>query len=325
MGLTQWFSYAILYLLHLWYRIYIKLEWFRRPVRDPLPLDGKRPKMPKHLGVLLKGIDQSNEKECAENVQRLMGWCQDAGIETLSVYDEQGFIQRQNHIIRESLSYPVRETAKQECKDCSDSEIEYPLTPPLSEHSGSRPLSPVQGSDVVLTRDELCVVTLSNRAASLVVKEPPQKAPKGVRRRRNSKPAASSVTLEEPINPLTVNLLSRNSAKPALVALTRALARTHRHHSSQEKDHIIDVPGVTRLLEGEYGFTGPDLMIVHSLTNSNAPLELDGFPPWQLRLTELYHTKFHRSSSVSDLQPLDEIDVRNALDEFASAEMRLGR
>ena len=42
-------------------------------------------------------------------------------------------------------------------------------------------------------------------------------------------------------------------------------------------------------LPGKYGFTGPDLMIIHNIIpqkRSRDVLELYGFPPWQIRLTE---------------------------------------
>jgi len=40
----------------------------------------------------------------------------------------------------------------------------------------------------------------------------------------------------------------------------------------------------------EDGLSSPDFMIIHHLTAScrvSAPPELHGFPPWQLRLTEI--------------------------------------
>jgi undecaprenyl pyrophosphate synthase len=38
---------------------------------------------------------------------------------------------------------------------------------------------------------------------------------------------------------------------------------------------------------GESGLPAPDLMIVHSTSCEHRPLELHGFPPWQIRLTEI--------------------------------------
>lgn len=41
---------------------------------------------------------------------------------------------------------------------------------------------------------------------------------------------------------------------------------------------------------GEYGFSSPDLMIVHRRPPTGqwrSPVELEGFPPWQMRLTEI--------------------------------------
>ncbi|KAF8168147.1 hypothetical protein B0H34DRAFT_684406 [Crassisporium funariophilum] len=77
-------------------------------------------------------------------------------------------------------------------------------------------------------------------------------------------------------------------------------------------------------------------MIIHSIESSRGrptPPELHGFPPWQIRLTEIYQsvlvgrtprTWFRESRSPLPL-PLDEFNFREALDEFASAEMRFGK
>lgn len=90
-------------------------------------------------------------------------------------------------------------------------------------------------------------------------------------------------------------------------------------------------------------------MIVHQIStsyNDRTPLELYGFPPWQMRLTEILSVlnwqlrtsiiladNFWRSynrypqsvwSRSSEL-PLGEKEFRAALDEFAGAQMRLGK
>lgn len=54
----------------------------------------------------------------------------------------------------------------------------------------------------------------------------------------------------------------------------------------QERARIINL---TVFLIGEHGFPPPELMIVHHITPHRSPksvLELHGFPPWQVSLTE---------------------------------------
>jgi len=74
-------------------------------------------------------------------------------------------------------------------------------------------------------------------------------------------------------------------------------------------------------------------MLVHRIHASNtSELELHGFPPWQIRLTEFdenkpldltWHRWAHHTRSAG--RPLDETEFRRALDTYAAAEMRLGK
>ena len=99
------------------------------------------------------------------------------------------------------------------------------------------------------------------------------------------------------------------------------------------------------------GVSSPDFMIVHPpLYQNKTPLELHGYPPWHIRLTEMQYVLFlidgsklttssyngssnHRAKLVwpfdcqSTREPLlfDEITFNHALDEFAAAEMRFGK
>lgn len=54
---------------------------------------------------------------------------------------------------------------------------------------------------------------------------------------------------------------------------------------------------------GELGFPEPDLMIVHQVSPSHPrkPLELYGFPPWQIRLTEIRYANYFLCSYSSQL------------------------
>jgi len=56
-------------------------------------------------------------------------------------------------------------------------------------------------------------------------------------------------------------------------------------------------------LAGEGGLSAPDLMVVHHVTcppRQRCPMELQAFPPWQIRLTEFLSVHpFHRLACIS--------------------------
>jgi dehydrodolichyl diphosphate syntase complex subunit NUS1 len=104
-------------------------------------------------------------------------------------------------------------------------------------------------------------------------------------------------------NPFTVNLhlLSRDAGKPQLAEAARRLAA-----SKPDKDAKLDVQAIDSLIFGVLslhaamfdtfaetsidmtGLPEVDLIIVHPLSgSSNWPIELHGFPPWQMRLAEI--------------------------------------
>jgi len=88
----------------------------------------------------------------------------------------------------------------------------------------------------------------------------------------------------------------------------------------------ITVDSLDTLLECDSGLVPPDFMIVHSINppDAEAPLELHGFPPWHIRLTEIHQSHVqHRCRTNSGM--LDEITFREALDEYALAEFRFGK
>ena len=67
----------------------------------------------------------------------------------------QGVLSRSIYALRTRLQF---EDAEDDCASTSDSEIEYPLTPPLSDDASSRPLSPE--ADICDLTPKLHVTTL---------------------------------------------------------------------------------------------------------------------------------------------------------------------
>ena len=152
---------SLLHLLHVFYRIFTFVA-SQKAQPQPYGLSYPRKQMPRHLALLLvsDGDESSSEDaslECfVESIQRTVGWCQTVGIQKLTVYDRNGtaisirlrFVRVTNSStgllsanieqVSQCLSVPVQNHSEDEA-----SEIEYPLTPPPSDVSDSRPLSPV--------------------------------------------------------------------------------------------------------------------------------------------------------------------------------------
>lgn len=115
--------------------------------------------MPSHLALLLvtnETIDlETIETTITENVTRTVDWCRAVGIKELTVYDAEGaynvavmyailtgmFAGLALSCLPQIRACLVADLPP--CQDDTDSEVEYPLTPPLSETSGSRPMSPI--------------------------------------------------------------------------------------------------------------------------------------------------------------------------------------
>lgn len=81
-------------------------------------------------------------------------------------------------------------------------------------------------------------------------------------------------------------------------------------------------------LECDSALSEPDFTIVRAVEPNyvKAPLELHGFPPWHLRLTEIHHSQYQEQPMTTGRScMLDEMAFREALDEYAMAEFRFGR
>jgi len=144
---------------------------------------------------------------------------------------------------------------------------------------------------------------------------------------------------------LRLCLVSRQSAKPAIASAAQSLAQAQAQIRNRKANHSctsdtfqLSVDQFDELLVDEDGLSSPDFMIVQPISLDpsryfTSAIELHGFSPWHIRLTEIYqNNKSSRfwvgkgASSASYLPPpLDEFSFRQALDEFASFEGRLGK
>lgn len=299
-----------------------RIQKWRR--QQPPMFNLHRNKAPKHLCLNLVGGNEftSEEVETAflECLRRTARWCREVGIAVLTVYDRDGVLVWCQESARECISQ--LETPDE---DSCESEVEYPLTPPLSEPSISRSQSPESAQ----LHQGLAVITLKTPLNGRLCK----RRHVGVRRRQKN--STSEMTS------LTIYMASRTSGKPAIACAARSLLKRYVQNrgavgETQSENGLFQLSAsdLGPLLESY--LPPPDLMIVHSIgeTESPAPpLEIHGFPPWQIMLTEFHYTRPEDpgESRLSDTglrcTPvlISETAFCRALDEYAGAQFRLGR
>jgi len=306
-------AYPFLALLHAIYSLVIaSISLFRHLTRrTPSALKATRRRIPRHLAILFvpdAEFDERTIEHCIiESIQNSISWCQQVGIQELSVYDAEGIILNNVGLLR-NIATP---DALSKDSEVDRRRIHYPPTPPLSDYAESRPLSPQDDS---LEHKPFLTLHISPR--------------------KN----ASNKN-----QPLTLHVLTRESSKPSIAAITRSIARSARRNSKLAvKDTFkLSINNLESHLEGKNGLTPPDFMIiqpVHPSKYHRSPIELHGYPPWQIRLTEIYCNRFRKQyegrlmwflpshvSSALLSSSLTEWEFREALDQFATAEMRLGK
>lgn len=112
-----------------------------------------------------------------------------------------------------------------------------------------------------------------------------------------------------PLRPLSILLISSDDSRDSLVDLTKTLTEMSQKSKLSPKDISIDLidAEITESVMSE-----PDLLILFSPS-----IELSGYPPWQLRLSEIYH--------VQDNNGVGYQVFLRALYNYANTKMNLGR
>lgn len=108
---------------------------------------------------------------------------------------------------------------------------------------------------------------------------------------------------------LSILLLSAEDGRDSVVDLTKTLTEMSQRNKLSPSDISLDLidAELTESVMGE-----PNLLVLFSPS-----VELSGYPPWQLRLTEIFH--------VQDNQGVGYQVFLRALYNYANAQMRLGR
>ncbi|KAH7904343.1 hypothetical protein BJ138DRAFT_1238818 [Hygrophoropsis aurantiaca] len=305
--------------LHFFYVVIIFLASFLKSLRriQSLPLAAQRRKLPSHLCLLLVSdsepdAEAETERAFLESVQRVVAWCRTLGIASLTAYDNEGVLVRCSEIIRERMVVTLRESFDNESTDLAV-KPECPIMSPLSEPSSSRSHSP----DPEKLPIELNVVTIQSSESR--IRANPIKC-------EDTAPRA---------NPLTLYLTSRHSSKPAIAAAARSLTQRKTLKGKSCSDYALSIAGLNDVLEEV--LPSPDFMIVHHVSPTRHPrpsLELHGFPPWQITLTEIHRTRAvteswltwpFTSAQSKCTVAIDEMAFCRALDEFAVTETRRGK
>ncbi|KAF9015119.1 hypothetical protein BDQ17DRAFT_1229585 [Cyathus striatus] len=205
-------------LIHFIYAVVIALHsfWKRRTMISPLPIGAPRRRIPKHLALLFVVDSNSNAEQAetalVESVVNAVEWCRTAGIENLTVYEESGLLISCSQRIYDSIPIQL-----QECS--SDSEIDYPLTPPPSDYSESRSLSPQH-------QDNTFIPSVVLRIPASPPSKPSRRSI--IRRTRKRKDATNSHELQSQ-KPMLLFLVSREASKPAIASAARYLVQLHRN------------------------------------------------------------------------------------------------
>jgi len=322
---------CLLRLFHLIYAALLAYSTRQKAQGLAHPLTAKRKKLPSHLCLVLvpqEGHSRDlNELAFLDCLKRVAAWCRVTGIPSLTAYDSQGILLSCSDTIQEQLSSISQEGTEDES---TEPEIEYPLTPPISEPPASRSHSPT--SEFGTTIPTINVVSI--QCTSL-------KNPRQPCRRRNVAVKTSPLKTDTSLHDLTIYLASRDSGKPAVASIAECLARDKLASPRRQLMYAAGQYLTAYLRDALEGpLPCPDLMVVYQLGSppyAQRSIELHGYPPWQLNLTEMHCTPpkapFSLPISSSDLalaaagtpMIISETDFCRALDEFAGAEMRLGK
>lgn len=125
----------------------------------------------------------------------------------------------------------------------------------------------------------------------------------------SSSTTSTSDSLPGALQHISVLLLSTEDGRDSLVDLTKTLTEMSQRgkiESSDISQELIDAE-ITESIMGE-----PNLLILFGPT-----VELSGYPPWQLRLTEIFH--------VQDNHGVGYQVFLQALYNYGNAQMRFGR
>jgi dehydrodolichyl diphosphate syntase complex subunit NUS1 len=108
---------------------------------------------------------------------------------------------------------------------------------------------------------------------------------------------------------LTINLISQQDGREAIVEMTRTLADMAVHHKIGSQEISIDV--IDNQLR-DLVMDEPDLLIIFGPV-----IDLQGFPPWHIRLSEIFY--------LPDIEEVSYAVFLKALQKYATCKINVGR
>ncbi|KAF8523075.1 hypothetical protein BU17DRAFT_44219 [Hysterangium stoloniferum] len=319
----NWVAHLILIIIHTVYGLKNLIFSFI-PRRAPRPLLVRRQKSPGHVALILvpdaENHDTRDEEAVLEEcVERAVKWCKAVGIQRLSVYERDGesygtcfgIPAEEFQGILSHKSIYVSSAPSDDSLLSPDMHILDRLTPPTSDTES--PKAPPQKLEEPSLTFRPYINTI--QLPSLPRKDSAEIAQQPHRRKDlsyifDSKPQQHNLTL---------HILSRQSSKPSLATVTRYFAKKQRKSDGK---FTLSVDELNTTLEVESGYPPPNLIIVYPLYPSTASLELHGFPPWHMRLSEVFPSRRRLATTAL---PISERDFRRALDEYSDAQFNLGK
>ena len=255
-------------------------------------------RLPEHLSVILQfRVEEDGGLEALmDDVAELCAWSSAAGIPLLSVYEKSGILK-------------LHMTALQEL-----------VNQKLASYFGPAPAAP----------------SLSVYAANHPSMSPSStSSPRIGAQMANGKNGTTKLASRPHLNLL---LLSAADGRDTLVDLTRTLAEMSQSHKITPKDITLDlinteISATTAITESKpmVGHTTraslkevdpgePDLVIVFG-----PYVKLDGYPPWQIRLSEIFCVGDSGGHGSGSSTRVEYQGFLRGLWRFAGAEMRFGR
>jgi dehydrodolichyl diphosphate syntase complex subunit NUS1 len=240
-------------------------------------------RLPKHISVILDFHDSDEDlgnaglEGLVNDVCEIAAWTASAGIPFLSIYEETGKVPI---FIAVHFSLCCIGTLKNYIQQTHSS-----ISQTLEAYFGPRRKP-----------------TLSVRAPHLQSYSPPNTPPNHA-----SSPERNGTKNDR--QHLTVLLLSSQDGRDTMVDLTKTLSDMAQHGNLRPEQ--ID----SKLIDAELCeavSSEPDLLVLFSPT-----VVLKGYPPWQLRLTEIFHLPDNKGVNY-------QVFLR-ALYNYSKVEMRLGR
>ncbi|KAG8892610.1 hypothetical protein FRC01_014064, partial [Tulasnella sp. 417] len=281
----------ILWVLHLIRSVFL-ITRHLIPRGQPQALTAKRRLFPKHVALCLHVNSHPTSPEQDQVVTDMVAR---TGVETLSIYDERGILKLHHQALAASLpNCNPSPTLPPSVSGNASSANNFPLTPPPSDgETSSSSDSASTSSSATLNLNPVVSYTISSASSP---------SPLPASSLRNRDPANSGT--QSPLPSLKLHILCRDQSKPAIVQAAQQLSFQRSSNSPK-----LEVNQVNSILEGEY--PPPDLLIIHPiyypsslfsvLSLPSEPMELHSFPPWQIRLTDIFYDPLSTQRFVSFL------------------------